>query len=206
MTDSKVCSTCGVLQPLENFTRHKMAKGGHLRHCKVCLAAKARAARAEEPEKYREVSRRSKRREVARDKDRKNKKRYYKSDPEKFLERNKKYYKENSKKVVQRVLKVRSLNKEYYSALQAERRAKKRTATPSWVSKKDILSFYKEAQKLTKTAGVKHEVDHLVPLQSPFVCGLHVPWNLRVITKTENIIKSNRSWPDMWHTILEEVD
>jgi len=45
---------------------------------------------------------------------------------------------------------------------------------------------------------VQHSVDHIVPLIHPFVCGLHVENNLRIIPLADNIRKSNNHWPDMW--------
>jgi len=52
--------------------------------------------------------------------------------------------------------------------------------------------MYLQAQKITKITGERYVVDHIIPLISPEVCGLHVPWNLRVITQEENLKKSNK--------------
>jgi len=52
--------------------------------------------------------------------------------------------------------------------------------------------LYLKAQELTKIAGQRYVVDHIIPLISEAVCGLHVPWNLRVITQEENLKKSNK--------------
>jgi hypothetical protein len=50
--------------------------------------------------------------------------------------------------------------------------------------------------------GVKWQVDHIVPLISKLVCGLHNEFNLRVITAMENNVKGNRYWPDMPAEVL----
>ena len=75
------------------------------------------------------------------------------------------------------------------------RRRKHRQATPIWLSRKqksEIRQLYQIAITMTKTTGEQYVVDHIVPLRSDAVCGLHVPWNLRVITQEENLKKSNR--------------
>lgn len=75
------------------------------------------------------------------------------------------------------------------------RRRKHREATPPWLSrqqKAQIREMYKMAITMTKTTGEQYVVDHIVPLRSETVCGLHVPWNLRVITQEENLKKSNK--------------
>jgi hypothetical protein len=60
---------------------------------------------------------------------------------------------------------------------------------PKWADKEQIRHFYEQAKLLTQTTGVAHEVDHIVPLNGKYVSGLHVPHNMRVITKEENYAK-----------------
>ncbi len=75
------------------------------------------------------------------------------------------------------------------------RRRKHRDATPPWLTakqKSEIRQLYQIAITMSKTTGEQYVVDHIVPLRSPDVCGLHVPWNLRVITQKENLKKSNK--------------
>jgi hypothetical protein len=83
------------------------------------------------------------------------------------------------------------------NAKTARRRAAKKSATPCWADQGKILEFYKEAARLTKALGVPYHVDHIVPLVSKLVCGLHVEANLQVITGSENSQKNNSFWPDM---------
>lgn len=75
------------------------------------------------------------------------------------------------------------------------RRRKHRDATPKWLSRKqksEIRQLYQIAITMTQTTGEQYVVDHIVPLRGESVCGLHVPWNLRVITQDENLKKSNK--------------
>ena len=76
----------------------------------------------------------------------------------------------------------------------AGRRDSLKSATPSWLTveqKTHINKFYDLAKHLSATTGVQHEVDHIIPVNNPIVCGLHVPANLQVITHAQNKEKGN---------------
>lgn len=73
------------------------------------------------------------------------------------------------------------------------RRNSVKTATPSWLSESDTLHtarFYEIAVAMSE-GKEKYEVDHIVPVNHPLVCGLHVPWNLQVISYKQNKEKGN---------------
>lgn len=97
------------------------------------------------------------------------------------------------KRVYQKAWKER--NTVWVRADTKARRRKHRLATPKWLTREQkgqIRELYKIAITMTKTTGEQYVVDHIVPLRSEFVCGLHVPWNLRVITQEQNLLKSNK--------------
>jgi hypothetical protein len=86
-------------------------------------------------------------------------------------------------------------NKTQVRADTKARRRKHRDATPLWLTRKqksEIRQLYQIAITMTQTTGEQYVVDHIVPLRGESVCGLHVPWNLRVITQDENLKKSNK--------------
>jgi 5-methylcytosine-specific restriction endonuclease McrA len=91
--------------------------------------------------------------------------------------------------------KYKQANPDLYKELVSLRRRRFRDATPKWLSaeqKMEIRLKYRLAIELSRATGVRHAVDHEIPLQGEDVCGLHVPWNLRVITQDENLKKSNK--------------
>jgi len=91
--------------------------------------------------------------------------------------------------------KYKQENPDMYRELVSLRRRRFRLATPKWLTdaqKMEIRLKYRLAIELSRATGVRHAVDHKIPLQGEDVCGLHVPWNLRVITQEENLKKSNK--------------
>ena len=60
-----------------------------------------------------------------------------------------------------------------------------------WADRAKIRKIYAEARSVSKRTGVPHDVDHIYPLQSLFVCGLHVEHNLCVSPASQNRSKNN---------------
>lgn len=84
-----------------------------------------------------------------------------------------------------------SENKHLLNARAAKRRAALKQALPEWADLGRIAIIYAEA----RDKGM--HVDHIVPLQSDLICGLHVHYNLQLLSPSENLSKGNHHWPDM---------
>lgn len=80
-------------------------------------------------------------------------------------------------------------------AIRFKRIMAERQALPVWANLEAMKAIYQEAARLTQQTGIKHEVDHIIPIQSPLVCGLHCEANLQILTKAQNRAKSNAITP-----------
>lgn len=76
----------------------------------------------------------------------------------------------------------------YHRAFNLWTSTRRRTKIPAWVK---IMDFH-EVCKLAVKKGPGHVIDHIVPISHPDVCGLHVPWNVRVVTKKKNTDKGSK--------------
>jgi hypothetical protein len=66
------------------------------------------------------------------------------------------------------------------------------SAVPSWADDVLIARYYMFARFLTEATGIPWEVDHIIPLQSKLVCGLHVQDNLTFMPAAWNTAKGNK--------------
>lgn len=148
---------------------------------------------------------------------------YERLDKEKQKEKHKKWRDKNKEKVkkyrgnyvTNNYEKVRKQDKEYGSRVDVKNERRKyerryyknnrskmiaiscaydsrvRASRPSWQNQTDINEYYKAAKQINL------EVDHIVPINSDLVCGLHCIDNFQLLTRSENASKGNRYWPDM---------
>ena len=85
----------------------------------------------------------------------------------------------------------REANKDMIANNTARYRATKYQATPSWADLDVIAAIYTKAADMLDSI-TKYHVDHIYPLRSDWVCGLHVENNLQILTAHDNQSKGNR--------------
>lgn len=90
----------------------------------------------------------------------------------------------------------RETNPDKHAAKENRRRARKLRAVPTWANPEAIAAIYRQAREESERTGESLHVDHIVPLKSKYVCGLHCEANLQILPATANLSKSNRFWPD----------
>lgn len=178
----KACVGCGETKPYSEFGKEKRNRDGYAGRCYACERARS-AERRKDPTRKAYVAEwmRAKR-----------------ENPE-VKERGRQYTAEyrvkNPEKVRAALEKWRVDNVAQVRAYNGTQRAMRRQAVPGWMTPehlKQIAAVYTAAHELTDATGVKHVVDHIVPLKNKEVCGLHVWWNLRAIPESENARKKNR--------------
>lgn len=207
----KNCRKCLADKPLTDFAVNRATPDGRHRICKLCDAAKARAWHHRNKPRVaaRKLVWREANREHVLAKDRAR----YTADPIGISAKRREYYRKNKTKVVARVMaynaarpddarrRVREWSYRNPTKLRkysATRRAIKMQAQPTWLSAvqlAQIQEFYDIAEARTVQTGETHHVDHIEPLRGKTSRGLHVPWNLQVLTAFDNLSKGNRMSP-----------
>jgi hypothetical protein len=190
----KRCPVCRTSKPLDAFY-----KAGTAAYCIPCEKEYKR-------EHYRKNAEHYKARTVAwsrANKERKSEadRAYREANRERCAERAKAYQRAHKQDHLRLSNESRQRNKEWKRRnpdaivfYAGKRRAAELQALPAWADLDAISVVYKRAQEM----GSGYHVDHVVPLVSQFVCGLHCEANLQILTAKENARKNNRHWPDMW--------
>ena len=201
----KVCTACLIAKPLECFHNEAASKDGKKPRCKQCISEysktyfyKNHASQLEKGKRYKQENK---------DSISLQKKESYANNKASESLRAKRYRQKNLAKLIDQVKAYREKNREVLRANNRQyhkehpyvgrnatqrRRARLKQAIPIWADRVSIRAVYKKAADLERLTGRKFHVDHIVPLHSEFVCGLHVFENLRIVEPTENLQKSNK--------------
>jgi len=180
--ETRICNKCGVKKPLSEFYFRK-DRNIYRKDCKDCLRSRNKRYRKNNPEKNRAYSKAW--RKANPEKQRAKCKAWRQANPEKNRASNKAWQQANPEKYKAAIKAWRKANPGKRRSYKAKRRAAKLQATPAWADLKKIEEIY-----LNCPPG--HHIDHIFPLISPIMCGLHVESNLQILPAKENISKGNR--------------
>ena len=177
----KICTKCRVEKGVEEFSKRNDRSDFLDGHCRLC-----KSANYHKNSNYWVI--------------------WAQNNPDKCKKATDKYQKKHIAERDVRNIKFRKKNPDYdrnwnkvnsdkRCALSSKRRACQLQATPPWLTTehyRQILQFYTTAKILTQITGIEFVVDHIMPLQGKTVHGLHVPWNLQVLTFEDNGKKFNK--------------
>lgn len=174
-TSAKACTKCKEVKSLMDYYANKYVADGRQSWCKTCQRMSERAAYAANPAKKRASN-----------------SAWDQANRDKRAAISKAWREANPERAAAVVRAYESANPEKGYARCGTRRATKRNATPVWANRFFIQEAYHLAKLRTKMTGFAWHVDHIVPLKSPVVCGLHCEANLQVIPGVLNMSKGNR--------------
>lgn len=190
-----ICTKCRVEKPLDEFNIHRGAKNGRQSACKECAKSIRKKWSSDNAERQRlNFATHYQKNKVTLDAACK---KWNSENVERRREISRSSNAQHADRVKQTGALWRNANRQLMRQRYAQRRALKHQSTPAWANSDKIAEFYATADGLGMHTGDWYEVDHIVPLKSKIVCGLHCEANLQVLVRRENRSKSNRYWPDM---------
>jgi hypothetical protein len=183
----QVCRKCNETKPIEDYQFHRVS-GKYYQTCRRCRQLQAYAWAANNKDKHNASQRKWRQKNPDRE--------WRVRNPEKSKESVKIATREWTKRNPEYHHNHYLANKAVYVANRARRRALQDSATPIWltaINKAQIQEMYDIAKARKMQTSVDYHVDHIIPINGENVSGLHVPWNLQVITAKENLQKGNKS-------------